>query len=61
MSDLKKYAYAFDIPVSNLLQTIVIEGNENKLEEDQSKQPIIIKQTRTENPFVVITKIELSK
>ncbi len=61
LSDLKKYAYAFDIPVSNLLQTIVIEGNENKVEANPSKQPIVVKQTRTENPFVVITKIELNK
>ena len=58
LSDLQKYAYAFDIPVSNLLQTIVVEGNE---ESSDSKQLIVVKQTRTENPFVVITKIELNK
>jgi hypothetical protein len=61
LSDLQKYAYAFDIPVSNLLQTIVVEDNESKAESDQSKQLIEVKQTRTENPFVVITKIELNK
>lgn len=61
LSDLQKYAYAFDIPVSNLLQAIVVEDNENKVGEDQGKQPIRVKQTRTENPFVVITKIELNK
>ena len=61
LSDLQKYAYAFDIPVSNLLQAIVVEDNENKAEAEKNKQPIKVKQTRTENPFVVITKIELNK
>ncbi|PLX10582.1 MAG: hypothetical protein C0597_16565 [Marinilabiliales bacterium] len=61
LADLQKYAYAFDIPVSNLLQAIVVEDNEKKADSDKSKQPIIVKQTRTENPFVVITKIELNK
>jgi len=61
LEELKKYAYAFDIPISNLLQTIVIEDSENKVDGDKSNQPIIVKQTRTENPFVVITKIELNK
>ena len=59
LSDLKKYAYAFDIPVSNLLQAIVVEDNDEKLISEQGKQPVVVKQTRTENPFVVITKIEL--
>jgi len=61
LADLHKYAYAFDIPVSNLFQAIVVEDNEKKAESDELKQPIIVKQTRTDNPFVVITKIESNK
>ena len=61
LSDLYKYAYAFDIPVSNLFQTIVVEGKDNKVDADENKQPVMVKQTRTENPFMVITKIELNK
>jgi len=61
LSDLHKYAYAFDIPVSNLLQAFVVEDNEKNADSDKTKQPIVVKQTRTENPFVVITKIELNK
>lgn len=61
LSDLQKYAYAFDVPVSNLFQAIVVEDNENRAETDKNTQAIIVKQTRTENPFVVITKIELNK
>ncbi len=60
LADLQKYAYAFDIPVSNLLQTIVI-GDEHRLEVDEGKQPINVKQSRTENPFLIITKIALNK
>ena len=61
LSDLCKYAYAFDVPVSNLFQTIVIEGNNENADADKEKQPVVVKQTRTENPFMVITKIELNK
>lgn len=61
LSDLQKYAYAFDVPVSNLFQALVVEDNENNAESDITKQAILIKQTRTENPFVVITKIEVNK
>ena len=61
LSDLQKYAYAFDIPISNLFQTIVIEDNENKAETDITKQPILVRQTRTGNSFIVITKIEANK
>ena len=61
LSDLKKYAYAFDVPVSNLFQAIIVEDNEQKLESEKGTQAIVVKQTRTENPFVVITKIEQNK
>lgn len=61
LSDLQKYAHAFDVPVSNLFQAIVVEDNENKAETDHNTQPVVVKQTRTENPFVVITKIESNK
>lgn len=61
LSEMQKYAYAFDIPVSNLLQAIVVDDNENKAETNREKQPILVKQSRTKNPFLVITKIELNK
>lgn len=61
LSDLHKYAYAFDIPISNLFQTIIVEGNNEDAEADQEKQPLLVKQIRTENPFMVITKIESNK
>ena len=61
LSDMSKYAYAFDVPVANLLQAIVVEDNENEAESDITKQPVLVKQTRTDNPFLVITKIELNK
>lgn len=61
LSDLQKYAYAFDIPVTNLFQTLVIEDNENNVDTDITQQPVQVKQTRTENPFMIITKIELNK
>lgn len=56
LSELMKYAYAFDIPISNLLQAIVVEDSNTG--SDESGQSFVVKQTRTENPFVVITKIE---
>lgn len=61
LADLRKYAYAFDIPVSNLLQTIVVGDEDNKLDIEEGKQPVTVKQTSTENPFLVITKIALNK
>ncbi len=61
LSELQKYAYAFDIPVSNLFQTIVVADNENKADTDNTQQPILVKQSRTENSFMVITKIESNK
>lgn len=61
LSDMSKYAYAFDIPVANLLQVIVVEGNENNADSDKDHQPLLVKQKRTENPFLVITKIEANK
>lgn len=61
LSDLQKYAYAFDIPVSNLLQTIVVEEEKQKTDKESEKRQIDVKQTRTKNPFLVITKIEINK
>lgn len=61
LSDMSKYAYAFDIPVANLLQAIVVEGNENNADSDKDQQPLLVKQTRTKNEFLVITKIEVNK
>ena len=47
--------------MSNLFQTIVIEGNSNSVDAEENNQPLLVKQTRTKNPFMVITKIELNK
>ncbi len=62
LSDLQKYAYAFDIPVANLLQIIALDEKEKlpDTEEDNLSQSIV-KQTKTENPFIVITKFEVNQ
>ncbi|MEE4198174.1 MAG: hypothetical protein V2I54_11055 [Bacteroidales bacterium] len=62
LADLQRYAYAFDIPVANLLQIIALDQNEKlpDTEEDNSSKGKV-KQTKTENPFVVITKFEVNQ
>ncbi len=60
VADLLKYAYAFDIPVSNLFQALVIDGNNDDIT-DENLNPVLLRQTKTKNSLVVITKIELNK
>jgi hypothetical protein len=62
LSDLQKYAYAFDIPVANLLQIIALDEKEKlpDTEEDNASQSRV-RQTKTENPFIVITKFEVNQ
>ena len=62
LSDLHKYAYAFDIPVANLLQIITLDEKEKLPDtEDDNLSQSRVKQTKTENPFVVITKFEVDQ
>jgi len=62
LSDLQKYAYAFDIPVANLLQIITLDEKEKLPDtEDDNLSQSRVKQTKTENPFVVITKFEVDQ
>jgi transcriptional regulator with XRE-family HTH domain len=64
LSVLKRYANVFDVPVSNLLQLVLYEENEDmKSFFIKEKEPELydIEQCRTKNPFVVITKIKKKK
>ncbi|MFO7828227.1 MAG: hypothetical protein R6V23_06385 [Bacteroidales bacterium] len=61
LGDLQKYAYAFDIPVANLLQIITLDEKENLSNNEENQTQSIVKQTKTENPFVVITKFEMNQ
>lgn len=61
LADLQKYAYAFDIPVANLLQIITLDDQENAPDSAENKSKSIVKQTKTQNPFVVITKFEVNQ
>ncbi|MFP4023361.1 MAG: hypothetical protein ACLFVR_02455 [Thiohalospira sp.] len=61
LADLQKYAYAFDIPIANLLQIITLDEQENMPDAEENKSKSMVKQTKTENPFVVITKFEANQ
>ncbi|HKL09697.1 MAG TPA: hypothetical protein VJ896_13055 [Bacteroidales bacterium] len=62
LSDLQRYAYAFDVPVANLLQIIAFDEKEKLPDtEDDSSSQSMVKQTKTDNPFVVITKFEVNQ
>ncbi len=52
LSQIKKYAEAFDIPVASLFQLILSKHDE--------KRKISIKQTVTQNPYFIITKVEIA-
>ena len=61
-SDLLKYAEVFDIPVSNLFQVITINGRDNETKDGlNNEKRISLRQTKTKNPYLVITKFELNK
>ena len=62
VSDLLKYAEVFDIPVSNLFQVITINGRDNETKDGlNNEKRISLRQTKTKNPYLVITKFELNK
>ena len=52
LSQIKKYADAFDIPVASLFQLMMSKHDE--------KEKISIKQMETQNPYFVISKVEIA-
>ena len=52
LSQIKKYADAFDIPVASLFQLMMSKHDE--------KGKISIKQMETQNPYFVISKVEMA-
>ncbi|MCK9422839.1 MAG: hypothetical protein M0Q38_09585 [Bacteroidales bacterium] len=59
--ELTRYASVFNIPTTNLLQVLLIntgEQFESHLILENKAKNISINQTPTENPYVVLTKIE---
>ncbi|MGE0088690.1 MAG: hypothetical protein AB7S50_04350 [Bacteroidales bacterium] len=62
VSDLLKYAEVFDVPVSNLFQVITVEGRDNETKDGKpNEKNYRVKQTKTQNSCLVITKFELNK
>jgi len=57
---LKKYADVFNVPVSNMLQVVMLKKGDN-LESytflEENKQTEGIEQMKTENPYVMLVKI----
>jgi hypothetical protein len=65
VSELKKYAEVFNIPVANFFQIISTRQDNEwrpgfKTEVENAK-PVVISQDKTNNPFIVITKPEVNK
>jgi hypothetical protein len=65
VSELKRYAEIFNIPVANFFQIITTRQDNEwrpgfKTEVENAK-PVVISQIATGNPYVVITKPELNK
>lgn len=62
VSDLTKYAEVFDVPVSNLFQVITVEGRDSETKNGVTDKNIYrVRQSKTQNPSLVITKFELNK
>jgi len=62
VSDLLKYAEVFDIPVSNLFQVIIVEGRDSEIKDGSTDTNIYkVRQSKTQNQNLVITKFELNK
>lgn len=62
--ELTRYASVFNIPTTNLLQVLLIntgEQFESHLVLENKAKNISINQANTENPYVVLTKIEERK
>ena len=63
-AQLKRYSEVFNIPVANLFQLIETRGDQKwkvNFEEETAKDKLLIEQKRTNNPFIVETKIEEKK
>jgi hypothetical protein len=65
VSELKRYADVFNIPVANFFQ-IISTRQDSKwrmgfVDEVEKAKPVTISQAETNNPFVVITKPEVNK
>jgi len=65
VSELKRYAEAFNIPVANFFQVISTRQDRKwrmgyKTAVENAK-PVTISQDETKNPYIVITKPELNK
>ena len=59
--ELRKYAAVFNVPVANLLQIILVKNNssfESNLILENKAEKISVNQTQTNNPYVVLTKLE---
>jgi hypothetical protein len=65
ISELKRYAEVFNIPLANMFQ-IVATRQDHKWrmgfqKEVENAKPVIITQEKTKNPYLVITKAEQNK
>ena len=63
VEELKKYAQVFDVELSNFFQIILSSQDQNIKyhlynEDENKKERILVKQYKTKNPYVVITKAE---
>ena len=59
--ELCKYAAVFNVPVTNLLQVVLVKdhGNfESNLILENKAEKLSVDHTQTSNPYVVLTKIE---
>jgi hypothetical protein len=66
VDDLKKYARAFNVPVANFFQIILTSTDQNPKyhfyhEEETKKDSFQITQQDTQNPNLIITKVEERK
>jgi hypothetical protein len=62
--ELCKYAAVFNVPVSNLFQVVLVDhkGNpESNLILENNAEKISVDHTPTDNPYIVLTKIEERK
>jgi hypothetical protein len=66
LSDLQKYAKAFNVPVANFFQIILTSTGHNPKyhfyhEEEAKKDAFQITQEQTQNPSLIITQVEERK
>lgn len=66
LSDLQKYAKAFNVPVANFFQIVLTSTGHNPKyhfyhEEEAKKDAFQITQVQTQNPSLIITQVEERK